>query len=211
MPSNSLHIHLENVSKKFATEWIFKNVNLQITPGDKLVILGGNGSGKSTLLQIISGYVLPNSGTLTYTNNNSQVDAEELKNYLSIATPYLELIEDYTLAEIIEHCAAYKPFINGLNTSEIIEISGLSGAKNKYIKNYSSGMKQRVRLTLAILADCPLLLLDEPISNLDKAAIDWFKSLIGKYAMHKTIVVCSNSIKEEFEFCTKELDVSMFK
>jgi ABC-type multidrug transport system ATPase subunit len=72
-------------------------------------------------------------------------------------------------------------------------------------------MKQRVRLTLAVLADCPLLLLDEPVSNLDIAAIDWFKNLIGKYAAHKTIVVCSNSIKEEFEFCTKELDVSKFK
>lgn len=211
MPSNSLHIHLENVSKKFAAEWIFKNVSLHIAPGDKLVILGGNGSGKSTLLQIVSGYVLPNTGTLTYTNNNIKVDAEELKNYLSIATPYLELIEDYTLAEIIEHCATYKSFVNGLSTTEIIEISGLSQAKNKYIKNYSSGMKQRVRLTLAILADCPLLLLDEPVSNLDKAAIDWFKNLIHKYAAHKTIVVCSNSIKEEFEFCTKELDVSKFK
>lgn len=177
MLSNSLHIHLENISKKFAAEWIFKKVNLQINPGDKLVILGGNGSGKSTLLQIISGYVLPNSGTITYTNNNNKVDTEELNYYLSIATPYLELIEDYTLSEIIEHCAAYKPFMNGLSTPEIIEISGLSQAKNKYIKNYSSGMKQRVRLTLAILADCPLLLLDEPVSNLDKAAIEWFKKI----------------------------------
>ena len=72
-------------------------------------------------------------------------------------------------------------------------------------------MKQRVRLTLAILADCPLLLLDEPVSNLDKAAIEWYKNLINTYALHKTIVVCSNSIKEEHSFCNKELDMADYK
>ena len=72
-------------------------------------------------------------------------------------------------------------------------------------------MRQRVRLTLAILADCPILLLDEPVSNLDKTAIDWFKTLIKEYALHKTIIVCSNSIKEEYEFCTKELNVADYK
>ncbi|HRD39294.1 MAG TPA: ATP-binding cassette domain-containing protein, partial [Bacteroidia bacterium] len=93
----------------------------------------------------------------------------------------------------------------------IIELSGLGASKNKFIKNYSSGMRQRVRLTLAILADCELLLLDEPVSNLDKNAIDWFKGLVKDYASHKTIIVCSNSIKEEFEFCTKELNVADYK
>lgn len=211
MPSNSLQIQLENVSKKFASEWIFKNITATINPGDKLVILGGNGSGKSTLLQVISGYVLCNAGKVSYLSNNAALDTEELKDQLSLASPYLDLIEDYTLEEIINHCAIYKPFLNNLITKEIIELSGLVHAKKKFIKNYSSGMKQRVRLTLAILADAPLLLLDEPVSNLDKEAIEWFKNLIKTYALHKTIIVCSNSIKEEFEFCDKELNVMDYK
>lgn len=211
MSSNSLQIQLENVGKKFASEWIFKNITSTINAGDKLVILGGNGSGKSTLLQVISGYVLPNAGQVTFLDKEEKVDTEELKNYISLASPYLDLIEDYTLEEIIEHCATFKPFLNNLKTKEIVELSGLAHAKNKFIKNYSSGMKQRVRLTLAILADAPLLLLDEPVSNLDKAAIDWFKNLVKTYALHKTIVVCSNSIKEEFEFCDKELNVMDYK
>lgn len=211
MSSNSLQIQLENVGKKFASEWIFKNITSTINAGDKLVILGGNGSGKSTLLQVISGYVLPNAGQVTFLDKEEKVDTEELKNYISLASPYLDLIEDYTLEEIIDHCATFKPFLNNLKTKEIVELSGLAHAKNKFIKNYSSGMKQRVRLTLAILADAPLLLLDEPVSNLDKAAIDWFKNLVKTYALHKTIVVCSNSIKEEFEFCDKELNVMDYK
>lgn len=211
MSSNSFQIQLENVGKKFATEWIFKNLNLQLKPGEKWVILGGNGSGKSTLLQIISGYVLPNSGSVSYLQGEHKIEPEEIKNHISLASPYLELVEDFTLRELIEHCAIYKPFLNQLSTAEILEISGLKNAANKAIRNYSSGMKQRVRLTLAILADCEILFLDEPVSNLDRKAIDWFNELILQYASHKTIIVCSNSIKEEYMFCQHELDIAQFK
>ena len=208
---NNLHIQLESIGKKFGSEWIFKNLNLNLNPGDKLAVLGGNGSGKSTLLQIISGYVLPNAGKLVFKNGEKTEDVEDYKNQLSIATPYLEVIEDYTLTELIEHCAIYKPFLNNLSAKEIVEIAELKHAENKHIKNYSSGMKQRVKLAIAILADCPLLLLDEPASNLDKNALDWYVKLVGWYGANKTIVVCSNSVKDEFEFCNKELNVADYK
>ena len=208
---NNLHIQLESIGKKFGSEWIFKNLNLNLNPGDKLAVLGGNGSGKSTLLQIISGYVLPNAGKLVFKNGEKTENAEDYKNQLSIATPYLEVIEDYTLTELIEHCAIYKPFLNNLSAKEIVEIAELKHAENKHIKNYSSGMKQRVKLAIAILADCPLLLLDEPASNLDKNALDWYIKLVGWYGADKTIVVCSNSVKDEFEFCNKELNVADYK
>ena len=208
---NNLHIRIEGIGKKFGSEWIFKNLNLNLASGDKLVILGGNGSGKSTLLQIISGYVLPNAGKVIYKTGEKTEENENYKDLLSIATPYLELVEDYTLTELISHCAVYKRFQNNLNAKEIIEIAELKHAENKHIKNYSSGMKQRAKLALAVLADCPLLLLDEPASNLDKNAIDWYNKLITKYASHKTIIVCSNSVKEEFSFCNKELNVADYK
>ena len=204
---NNLHIQLEGIGKKFGSEWIFRNLNLNLSPADKIVLLGGNGSGKSTLLQVISGYVLPNAGKVRFKNGEHIEENENYKDHLSIATPYLELVEDYTLTELIAHCKVYKPFLNNLTPEQIIEIAELKHAENKHIKNYSSGMKQRVKLTLAILADCPLLLLDEPASNLDKNAIAWYNQLITKYALHKTIIVCSNSVKEEFSFCTKELNV----
>lgn len=208
---NKLHIQLKGIGKKFGSEWIFRNLDLNLDPSDKIVILGGNGSGKSTLLQIISGYVLPNAGKVIFKDGEHVEENENFKDHLSIATPYLELIEDYTLEELIDHCRIYKPFIHNLSTKEIIEIAGLAHTDKKHIKNYSSGMKQRVKLTLAILADCELLLLDEPASNLDKNAVDWYNQLISKYASHKTIVVCSNSIKEEFAFCNKELNVTDYK
>ncbi len=72
-------------------------------------------------------------------------------------------------------------------------------------------MRQRLKLTLAILADAPILFLDEPTTNLDATVIDWYKNMISTYAMHKTIVVCSNSIKEEYGFCERIITMEDFK
>jgi ABC-type multidrug transport system ATPase subunit len=207
----NLTIELKDLGKKFGNEWIFKNLDRTIPQGQKLVILGGNGSGKSTLLQVIAGYVLPNHGKVNYSVNGSVIENDVIKDHISLASPYLELIEEFTLEELIDHIALYKPFINKLTSSQIIEVTELGSAKNKPVRTFSSGMKQRVKLALAILADCEVLLLDEPVSNLDKNAIEWYKHLISKYASHKTIIVCSNSINDEFGFCDKEIDLGSFK
>lgn len=211
MSLDKIHIDLSGVGKKFGTEWIFRKIDLSIEQGDKLVVLGGNGSGKSTLLQIISGYVLPNEGKVSFSTEDRKLEPEFFKNYASLASPYLELIEDFTLPELIDHAAIYKPFINNLPAKEIIELSELSSAQNKHLKTYSSGMRQRVKLALAILADAPVLLLDEPVSNLDKNAIVWYKKMMAEFAKNKTVIVCSNSISEEFEFCDKELNLVNYK
>ncbi len=212
MKSNTLHISLTNISKRFLAEWIFRDVNLEISSGEKIVILGPNGSGKSTLLQAVSSYQIATKGKLVYKENDKILEEENIFERMTITAPYLELIEDYSLRESIEHQAIFKPFLPGLNTEKIIEISGL-GKKNadKPIRLYSSGMKQRAKLTLAVLADCPLLLLDEPCSNFDRNAVNWYDQLIADYAMHKTIIVCSNNVREEFSFCTRELNIENYK
>lgn len=115
------------------------------------------------------------------------------------------------LQEQIEHAAIYKAFYNNLASENIVELSGLAAHKDKYIKLFSSGMKQRLKLTLAILADAPILFLDEPTTNLDATVIDWYKNMITNYAMHKTIVVCSNSIKDEYSFCDRIITMEDFK
>lgn len=208
---NAITINLTNAGKKFGKDWIFRKVNLDIVAGQKIAILGLNGSGKSTLLQALTGYLSLNEGELTYSINEQKIESENQYNYISLASPYLELIEDFTLQEQIEHVANYKAFLNNLTTENIIELSGLAAHKNKYIKLFSSGMKQRLKLTLAILADTPILFLDEPTTNLDATVIDWYKNMIAQYAMHKTIVVCSNSIKDEYSFCEKVITMENFK
>ncbi|MCD6018841.1 MAG: transporter related protein [Bacteroidetes bacterium] len=208
---NQVTIQITNAGKKFGREWIFRKVGMEIKPGEKLVILGLNGSGKSTLLQAMTGYLSLNEGMVSYSSGAKKIADEEQYQLISLASPYLELVEDFTLEEQIKHVAIYKPFLHRLDTTQILELSGLSVHKNKYIKLFSSGMKQRVKLTLAILADAPVLFLDEPTTNLDATVIDWYKNMIATYAMHKSIIVCSNSIKEEYAFCDHVITMEDFK
>lgn len=204
-------IFINNLGKKFNREWVFRKLNFQINAGDKVVILGGNGSGKSTLLQVISGYVTPNEGEVTYSNYGLKIKDEKIKDCISFASPYLQLIEEFTLEEMIQHVSGFKPFINSLVTEQVTDILELGSAKHKFIKQFSSGMKQRLKLGLAILADTPVLLLDEPASNLDKSALTWYGSMIENYGKNKTVIVCSNAINEEYFFCSKQLNVVDYK
>jgi ABC-type multidrug transport system ATPase subunit len=207
----SVSITLNNLGKKFNREWIFRDLTCQVAPHEKLVILGGNGSGKSTLLQVISGFVTPNEGELVYRTGDVNVRPEKIKDLISFASPYLQLVEDFTLNEMLEHAAGFKPFINHYTAREVMGIVELENAENKPVKQFSSGMKQRLKLGMAILAHTPVVLLDEPVSNLDKNAIAWFRELINSYTKERTVIVCSNAIPEEYFFCERELDVSHFK
>ncbi len=208
---NTVSIQVSNAGKKFGREWIFRKVDLNISPGEKIVVLGLNGSGKSTLLQAFTTYLTLNEGHVTYTGSQASIPTESVYKYISVASPYLELVEDFTLQEQISHAALFKPFLNGLSTPEVIDLSGLSVHAGKFIRLFSSGMKQRLKLTLAILADAPVLFLDEPTTNLDATVVEWYKELIARYAMQKTIIVCSNSIKEEYAFCNRTLTMEDYK
>lgn len=208
---NTISIQVTNAGKKFGREWIFRKVDLEIAPGEKIVVLGLNGSGKSTLLQAFTSYLTLNEGTVNYSNGGTAIPTEAIYKLISVASPYLELVEDFTLQEQIEHAVLFKPFLSGLSSARVIELSGLSAHAGKFIRLFSSGMKQRLKLTLAILADAPVLFLDEPTTNLDATVVEWYKELIARYAMHKTIIVCSNSIKDEYAFCNRTLTMEDYK
>ncbi len=211
-------INLDKVGKRYHFDWIFRNIDFEFRSGEPCVIVGPNGSGKSTLLQTISGLVIPNEGAIVYKIDDKIIPVEHLFRHFSIATPYLELIEDFTLAEIIEFHFKFKKFIGSGGqisrkelTEKVIDIIDLHKSRNKHIKYYSSGMKQRVKLALAILSDTPLLLLDEPTSNLDKKGMEWYRGLIDRYTLNRLVIVCSNNQAVEFDFCKQKIDIADFK
>lgn len=94
---------------------------------------------------------------------------------------------------------------------DVIRIANLSDAADKVVKYFSSGMKQRVRLALAVLSDTDVLLLDEPCSNLDREGIRWYQQLIEEHGAGRILVVCSNNIAEEYSFCDRVLQVTDWK
>lgn len=204
-------IQLTDIAKRYAREWIFRDVNLEFHSNQSYVILGSNGSGKSTLLQVISSFLTPSKGSLKFYSDKEEVPIEEMYKHFSIATPYLELPEEFTLLEVLDFHRKLKPFYQDYTNQEIVSILDLERAQNKKLNNYSSGMKQRVKLGLAILSKTDLLLLDEPSSNLDAQSIEWFLNLISKYKKDRIIIVCSNHIKAEYEFCKNEIIMEDFK
>jgi ABC-type multidrug transport system ATPase subunit len=208
---SSAQISLQNVGKRYNHEWIFRGISYTFKQNEHTVIRGANGSGKSTLLQVILGSTIASEGELSYSANGKEVNVEEGLGLFSLATPYLELVEEFTLIEMLEFHQKMKSFKVGLTIDSIIETLYLTDSKNKAIKYYSSGMKQRVKLGLALLSDTPFVLLDEPTSNLDAAAIEWYKNLVESNKEGRIIIVCSNDQKDEFSFCSEELNVNDYK
>ncbi|MBP8193676.1 MAG: ATP-binding cassette domain-containing protein, partial [Chitinophagales bacterium] len=93
---------------------------------------------------------------------------------------------------------------------EFFEVSQLGIHKKKYIKNFSSGMKQRLKLSLSFLTDSQVLLLDEPTSNFDAKAIDWYLNLMENYTKDRLVIIGSNQ-EYEYSFCEQRLSISDYK
>lgn len=199
-------ISLIDAGKRFNKDWIFQSLNVAFEQGQHYAIIGNNGSGKSTLLQILSGYTTLSKGTIEWNNADSQTAYDQI----SIAAPYLELVEELTTIEHFKFHATFKSLVDTLSIQEMIQLIGLENATHKQIRYFSSGMKQRLKLALAIFSTSPILLLDEPCSNLDKEGYALYKELIQKYAMHKLIIVGSND-PEEYTFCTQQINLMDYK
>jgi ABC-type multidrug transport system ATPase subunit len=207
---NQIKITLENIGRRFNREWIFRGIDQTFIQGETYAVLGPNGSGKSTLLQVLNGSLAPSTGKLNYFFGDSTIEAERVFQHLSLATPYLELIEEFTLAEVIDFHFKFKPYKAGIDTAGVIELLNMNSSKNKPVRYFSSGMKQRLKLALAFCADTPMLMLDEPTSNLDTQGVDWYLSLVQQYAQGRLTIICSNQ-RHEYSFCKNILNILDYK
>lgn len=206
-----MKVILTDVGRRYNREWIFKHVSYEFESGRSYAILGPNGSGKSTLLKVLSGSLAPSAGSIYFEMNNKAVDVEEIFQYLSLATPYVELIEEFTLREQIQFHFKFKNYLIGYSEGEVVQLLGLEKAIDKELKYFSSGMKQRVKLTLACCSDSSLVLLDEPTSNLDTAGEEWYLELVDKTKhANRLFIICSNQEKE-YTFCDHNLSISDYK
>ena len=205
-----MKIKLKNIGKRYRQEWIFRGIDYTFEPGKKYAILGHNGSGKSTFTRILTGHLTPTKGKIKFTLNDQKVSVEDIYKHLSLAAPYVDVIEEFTLTEAISFHQKFKPFSPGVTQETILKLLNLKNAENKEIRNFSSGMKQRLKLALAICSDTPLLFLDEPTTNLDKQGAQWYRDLIQDYSKGKTVIIASN-VAEDFDFCDEQIEITDFK
>jgi ABC-type multidrug transport system ATPase subunit len=198
-------ITLQQVGKRFQRHRIFKDVTYTFSSPGKYALLGPNGSGKSTLLRIIAGMQGPSAGTVTYTDADQKVIAPgNIFSQISFCAPGQELVEELTLREFLTFHFSFKRPLAGMGVADIIALSGLQGAADKPIYDYSSGMKQRVKLLQAIFADTPVLMVDEPCSNLDEKGVQQYREWMAAYSTDRLVFVASNDPRE-YDFCTEQL------
>ena len=200
-------IQASNLGKSFGRNFLFRNLNVQIDASERLAVLGPNGCGKSTLLQLLAGLQTPTEGRIQWYLRGSDLKAEQLFKYLSISAPYLELPEELSASQIISLQARVKPFNKSISLDDILRMSGLFQHRDKPVRTFSSGMKQRLKNLLAISADVPLLFLDEPCSNLDADGVLVFAHLLQQFAHEKTILVFSNHRNEEYPDFNKKISL----
>lgn len=207
-----MNITLQNLGRRYNREWIFRHIDYTFSFGKKYAILGPNGSGKSTLLKVISGSLTPSEGSLVYQNQSQRdITVEEIYGELTIAAPYVELIEEFTLKEMLEFHFKFKSYLQGYNLHEVIALLQLEKAIDKEIRFFSSGMKQRVKLVLACCSMGGIVLLDEPTSNLDLAGEAWYLSLIEKTIHENRILIVASNQEKEYPFCDAFLHILSYK
>lgn len=199
---DSMQIELEDIGKKFGRGFIFRHLNKQIESGSRLGIVGSNGSGKSTLLQIIAGQQIASEGLI-----HRQVEEKLLYKHISFCSPALGLYEDFTLQEHVRFYSDLKPL--SVPIDECMELMQLENQRDKKIKHFSSGMKQRVKLGLAIYAKTDALFLDEPCSHLDKKSEEWYANTLGKCSAERTIIVASNDHDSELLHMTERWNFNL--
>ena len=215
-----MKISLTKAGKRYNRDWIFRNLSYEFVSGTSYAITGPNGSGKSTLLQAIGGALVLSEGRASYElraasyepgrENNSSIQSDNIYQQLSIAAPYLELIEEMTIKEFLHFHAQFKPFLSSISIDNIIAKVGLEKASDKQMRYYSSGMKQRAKLAQAIFSDVELVLLDEPCTNLDGEGVALYQQLISDYCKDRLVIVSSND-EAEYGFCKEQLNILHYK
>ncbi len=203
-----MNITLDKAGKRFNRDWIFRNFSLNFDQQTKYAITGPNGSGKSTLLQVLAGSMNLTEGGVQFFNGTNELPAEDVYKHVSIAAPYLELIEEMTADEFLKFHSVFKRLI--LPIEEILVIIGLEKTKGKQLKNFSSGMKQRIKLAQAIFSDAEILLLDEPCTNLDTSGYELYHRLIKQFCSSKLVIVSSNDVNE-YSFCDQQVNIMDYK
>jgi ABC-type multidrug transport system ATPase subunit len=204
-----MEIRAENLSKRFNYEWIFRDFSFVFKADHTYAITGPNGSGKSTLLQVLWQQVPPTSGTVTYLNNET-IETENIHQWISIATPYLDLIDEFTLREMVDFHVKLKKTESSASTDDILKGMELEHAADKGIQFFSSGMRQRVKLGLAFFTKSSVLFLDEPTTNLDAPSFQWYQTNLRKYSPGKIVLIASNQT-DEYPPTAEIIDIRQYK
>lgn len=204
-----MKITLSGIGKRFNNrEWVIRHLDFTFEGSKSYAITGSNGSGKSTLTRIVSGIMPQTRGEILIESGSKIIDPDEFYKELTYAAPYLDLIEEFTLNELLNFHFKFKTPIKDLNIPSLLDLMYLTNSKDKQIGNFSSGMKQRLKLGLAIFSNASVTILDEPTSNMDEKGQLWYLKHIKEILGTRLIIVASNQ-PNEYQFSDQVIDLNV--
>ncbi len=204
----SVSITADGIEKRYNRRKIFSNINFCLREKESLAITGRNGSGKSTLLKIIAGVLSPTRGEISLTLEDKNITASEWFTLVGFVAPYLQLYDEFTALENLRLLRR----IRGIRTPDeamtaLLRRVNLFDRRNDFVRTYSSGMKQRLKYAFALLHEPPVLLLDEPASNLDDEGVATVREIIGQQKQKGILIIATNE-KHDTELCQQTIDLN---
>ena len=209
---NGVKLVCSNLSKKYINKLVFKGVNFELLQGDSLAVTGRNGSGKSTLVKILSGLIKQTAGEINLSIDGNEVIHEKRFLHYGLISPYLNLYDELTAFENLNFF--YKLKCKDSNGEDkinlLLEKVNLLKRKDDFVKDYSSGMKQRLKLAFSVISDPKVLFMDEPRSNLDEEGIAIAYGIAEEQKQRGILIIATNE-KEDTSLCNKFLSVEEYK
>ncbi len=197
----------ESLKKTFNRKIIIHNVSFTLNEGRSLAITGKNGSGKSTLVKILCGVLSPTSGRVRYHFDGKETGADELFRHIGLVSPYLNVYEEFTAEENLQFIAQIRGIGYRKESAErLLADFSIYDHRKKEVKNYSSGMKQRLKYCAALLHEPSLLIIDEPSSNLDEYGIAAVRNVMNEQKKRGALLFATNE-KEDLPFADALLDI----
>ena len=208
MERQPLGIAVEGAGKRYGRQWILRGVDLDVAPGSMLAILGANGSGKSSLLRMLCAFDRPSEGRISWQWEGQQLDPMDTPLHVAYCAPDQAFISDLDVAEHVALHFELRRGLAGIDVPGALELARLETKGHVRVGNLSSGMRQRLSLTLAFATDACALFLDEPTSHLDQEGRSWYAGLVEGWRQGRTLVVASNHDQGEYPGVDATLDVS---
>jgi len=188
-----MKLYLENIEKHFGERRILRDINFTLESGQSAALVGPNGSGKTTLVKIICGLIRPSGGKVEFSINGDSIAQEKVYKKIGLVSPYLELYEELTAMENLSFFGRIKKIARlDEKIEDLMHQLNLSGREDDPVKTYSSGMRQRLKYVFALLGDPEVLVLDEPISNLDVDGIERVYRIMSEQKQDKILLIATN-------------------
>jgi heme exporter protein A len=193
---------IESIAKNFGRNRLFRDISVSLSAGDSLAITGSNGSGKSTLLEITAGIRRPDRGSVSLVLDGRSIPSDRFLRHGAFISPRTVPYDELTGIENIRF--SLRSPLPPRTIDEILERVSLLPHAAKRVRYYSTGMRQRLKIAMALLNDPPVLYLDEPGSNLDNEGKSILYSLVEERRNNRIILIATNEPAER-ALCGKEI------